>query len=153
MTLFHLLLGRNISLFPRGLYCIASVGKRSFSILFTYWIQFCRKFLISSTILSWLSLFLISTFLWLPHLVKPINVLWRRICAASGCSCFLLCSSSTVPFIPHLKVPFLYYLPIYAYVFTVVSLRFPHSHPVCTSALPHTCHMLRPSHSYWFCSI
>jgi hypothetical protein len=31
-----------------------------------------------------------------------------------------------------------------------VSLRFPHQSPLCTPALPRTCHMLRPSHPSWF---
>jgi hypothetical protein len=31
-----------------------------------------------------------------------------------------------------------------------VSLRFPHQNPVCTSSLPHTCYMRRPSHSSRF---
>jgi hypothetical protein len=31
-----------------------------------------------------------------------------------------------------------------------LSLRFPHQNPVYTSPLPHTCHMLRPSHSSRF---
>ena len=30
-----------------------------------------------------------------------------------------------------------------------LSLRFPHQIPVCTSFLPHMCHMPRPSHSFW----
>ena len=29
-------------------------------------------------------------------------------------------------------------------------IRFPHQNPVCTSSLPHTCHMPCPSHSSWF---
>ena len=31
-----------------------------------------------------------------------------------------------------------------------LSLRFTHQNPVCTSPLPHTCYMPRPSHSSWF---
>jgi hypothetical protein len=31
-----------------------------------------------------------------------------------------------------------------------LSLRFPHQNPVCTSPLPHSCHMLRPSDSSLF---
>jgi len=30
-----------------------------------------------------------------------------------------------------------------------LSLRIPHKNPVRTSSLPHTCYMLRPSHSSW----
>jgi hypothetical protein len=32
-----------------------------------------------------------------------------------------------------------------------LTLRFPHQNPVCTSPLPHTCHMPCPSHSSWSC--
>jgi hypothetical protein len=46
-----------------------------------------------------------------------------------------------------LEVPFLYYLPIYAWVFQVVSsLRTPHQNPVWSSPLPSTCYMPCQSH-------
>jgi hypothetical protein len=40
---------------------------------------------------------------------------------------------------------------IYAWVFQLVlSFRFPHQNPVCTSPLPHMCYMPHPSHSSLF---
>jgi hypothetical protein len=54
--------------------------------------------------------------------------------------------------IPRLDTPFQYYHSIYAYVFQVASF----SHvtppkPCIRLSFPHTCYMLRPSHSSWFC--
>ena len=56
-----------------------------------------------------------------------------------------------MPFQPTSRRSILYYSPIYAWVFQVVSsLRFTHRKPVRISPLPYTCYMSYVSHSSWF---
>jgi hypothetical protein len=103
-SIIHLFLGQPISLFPWGWYCNASFGLAvAFHSVYVLEPILCEvSDLIYYTVMT---LFLMSTFLCLPHLVRPRNGLWRRICAASVC--FLSCSLSTARFIPLLKDTFL----------------------------------------------
>ena len=59
--------------------------------------------------------------------------------------------SSQCLYIPPTEDTFLYYPPVYAWVFQVVSFHriSPPKSRMHLSCLP-TCHMPRPSHSYWF---
>ena len=75
----------------------------------------------------------------LPHTQKPATCLYPE--PDKSCPC---------PF-PFLKIRFNNILPsLPGFSKCSPSLRCPHQNPVCTSRLPHTCYMPRPSHSFWF---